>query len=205
MTVKTSDDSLCPRQGLLFDKPSSGDSPSVGENENSFPSPPPPPPPRHFQMLARWNEPIPLKYDTKETWSTLSPRQKKPSSLLPTHFLYPSFYLLPHQNHSTSHHLLGFFYPQVLNVVPKNISPFLLGAFHLTLFFPVQAAIIGMWLIIAEGGRQAGMTVNQPSQGFVVPAVMSPSAPVSGHMSTFLPGASGWLIGAEPLAMSERI
>lgn len=58
-----------------------------------------------------------------------------------------------------------------------------------------------MWLIIAEGGRQAGMTVNQPSQGFVVPAVMSPSR----HMSTFLPGASGWLIGAEPLAMSERI
>lgn len=100
---------------------------------------------------------------------------------------------------------LGFFYPQVLNVVPKNISPFLLSAFHLTVFFPMQAAIIGMWLIIAEGGRQAGMTVNQPSQGFVVPAVMSPSAPVSRHMSTFLPGASGWLIGAEPLAMSERI
>lgn len=72
-------------------------------------------------------------------------------------------------------------------------------------FFPMQAAIIGMWLIIAEGGRQAGMTVNQPSQGFVVPAVMSPSAPVSRHMSTFLPGASGWLIGAEPLAMSEHI
>lgn len=101
-------------------------------------------------------------------------KRKKPSSLLLTRFFYPSFCLLPHQNQSfcyTSHHLLRFFF-FLLNVGPKNISPSLPSAFHLTIFFPMQAEIIGMWLIKAGGVRQEGLTVNQPFQGCVLPAVM---------------------------------
>lgn len=131
MIVKTSDDSLCPLCGdcSLINLAAEILHPWV-KMRIALPSPPLPPP-RHFQMLVRWNEQIPLKYDTKEAWSTLGPHQKKsPPPCYPHTFpLFPSFCLLPHQNPSSlysSHHLLRiffFFYPQVLSVGPKNISP----------------------------------------------------------------------------------
>lgn len=44
-------------------------------------------------MLARWNELIPFKYDTKETWSTLSPCQKKRGKSPPP--CYPRTFSIP--------------------------------------------------------------------------------------------------------------
>lgn len=86
----------------------------------------------------------------------------------------------------------GFFLnPQVLNVGPKNISPSLSSAFHLMIFFPMRAEIIGMWLIKAGGGRQFGMTVNQPSQGCVVPAVMPRSTLYHDPQADFYLGRPG--------------
>lgn len=87
--------------------------------------------------------------------------------------------------------VFGFFYPQVLNVGPKNISPSLSSAFHLTIFFPMQAEIIGMWLIKAGGGRQEGMTVNQPFQGCVLPAVMCGSTMYHNPQADFYLRRSG--------------
>lgn len=61
------------------------------------------------------------------------------------------------------------------------------------IFFLMQAGIIGMWLIKAGGGRQDGMTVNQPSQGCVVPAVMPRSTLYHDPQADFylgLPGGS---------------
>lgn len=122
-------------------------------------------------MLVRWNKLIPFKYDTKETWSTLSPcqkkKRKKPSSLLPTHFLYPSFCLLPHQNQSScyiSHHLLSFWVFFILKCWMWALKISLLPSPAPSIWrfsFPCRQRLLACGsLKQGEGGRREWQLIN---------------------------------------------